>query len=150
MPEQDKKLALLLVVVLALLSPLWLGQIGGCNLAGSPSPIPDAGLRVLITYTDATRDALPKGQQDIIASPTLRNWLDAHCAKDADGDAEWRIEPDSVTFTAAEPIWQKLMAVPRQQSPWLVVSDGRHGASQPLPADEQSLMAVLSPFGGGK
>lgn len=150
MNDNGKKLLALVLIVGLLCAPFAVGQGGGCNLVGSTSPIPDAGLRVLITYTDATRDALPKGQQDILASPTLRNWLDAHCAKDADGDPEWRIEPDSVSFTPAEPIWQKLMGVPRQSSPWLVVADGRHGASQPLPADEQALMTVLSPFGGGK
>lgn len=150
MSEGGKKFVLLLVIAALLCGPLIVGQGGGCNLTGNPSPIPDAGLRVLITYTDATRDALPPGQDAILASPTLRNWLDAHCTKDADGDPEWRIEPDSVTFTAAEPIWQKLMAVPRQSSPWLVVADGRRGVSQPLPADEPALMTVLTPFGGGK
>jgi hypothetical protein len=113
-----------------------------------PSPISDIGLRVLITYSEATKGALPREQLAILASTQLRTYLDAHCVKDAAGDPEWRIIPVTTSFNDDQPIWKKVMALPRGADTWLVVSDGKTGESIPLPPNEPALMEVLKKYEG--
>lgn len=117
--------------------------------AGGKSPIADPGLRVLITYPEATRDTLPAGQRAILDNSELRGWLDAHCVKTG-GVPEWRIAPDNEIFGADQPIWQKLMALARGKGAWLLVSTGKSGVNEPLPADLSALQAILNRYGGAQ
>ena len=117
---------------------------------GGSSPIPDVGTRVLITYNEPTRDQLPQAQKDILVSREIRDRLDAICVKNSAGDPEYRIVPATARFGTDQPIWQRMMAVPRAKPEWLVVADGRRGVSTELPPDETALLKVLAPFGGGK
>jgi len=142
----------LLVLFVGTKGPAW----EGCSLPDVPwpipttntSPIPDEGLRVLITYDEANRGNLPAGQKHIIEDTALRAWLDQHCVKNAKGVPEWRIWPDSTVTT--ETVLAKLMAIAKDKNEWLVVADGKRGLNEPLPADLETLNAKLTTFGGGK
>lgn len=135
-----------LAMVAAALWLLFGGSVPTWIPGGAPAPISDPGLRVLITFDAESKASLPRPQLATIDSNSLRAYLDAHCAKDAGGTPEWRIVPHVTTFSADEPIWQKLMALPRKSEPWLTAGNGRTGFSGPLPADEAATLAIITPL----
>lgn len=111
-------------------------------------PITDTGLRALIVYDNDTKQKLPRGQLAIIDSSTLRTKLSASCTKTPEGVPEWRIVPSTVAFNADQPIWQKLMAVPRPSLPWLLFTDGKKTDSIPLPATEADVLKIVDKYKG--
>lgn len=139
------KLCLCVAVLLALGMAL---SSGGAAIG--TAPIPDVGFRVLITYPDATRDQLPAAQKTMLASTTLRAYLDTHCVKDTNGIPEWRIWSDDQNPANESAIWQKLMPLAKGKGLWVVAGDGTHGVNQAAPADEATLIALLASAGGGK
>jgi hypothetical protein len=111
-----------------------------------PAPIPDGGLRVLMTYDPGAKAGLPRPQLALLDSTTLRAYLDTNCTKDAAGVAEWRIVPASTEFKDDQPIWKKAMTLPRASSEWLYVSNGKAGESVPLPANEAEALAIIARY----
>ena len=123
---------------------------GGCTVNPPvqviTAPIPDPGLRVLITYPEATRDSLPAGQKALLQSSTIRAYLDQNCVKDENGTPEKRIWKDDADPKNESVIWQKLMAIAKGKGAWVVAGNGKQGVNQALPADEQSLIKLLDPL----
>lgn len=111
-----------------------------------PSPIPDQGFRVLITYSNASKPSLSKDQLAIIDSSDLREWLDSHCIKNAQSVPEWRIWASEIQVNPDQPIWQKLMGLERKSEPWIIISTGRSGYSGPLPANEAETIKLLEKY----
>lgn len=145
-----KKLAPILLILLGLflLQPHF---PQGCNFkfpigVTEPSPIPDVGYRVLITYSNATKSSLPREQLATLDSYELREWLDSHCVKDAQSVPEWRIWATEVQINPDQPIWQKLMGLERKSEPWIIISNGRTGFSGPLPANEAETIKLLEKY----
>lgn len=118
-----------------------------------PPPITDAGFRVLIVYENNPADPLSiisKEQQGALGSLKVREYLDRKCVKGKDGKTpEWRIFDKDQSMTGETKVWQDAMKLPRNVIPWIVISDGKAGTSQPLPATETELLALLKKYGGG-
>ena len=114
-----------------------------------PAPIPVAGLRVLIVEETEDRPKLPANQTLILGSTLLRSWLNASCAKGADGRSpEYRILDKDTPMATDAKHWQDAMKRPRSQLPWIVISNGTTGFEGPLPATVDETLALLKKFGG--
>jgi len=115
-------------------------------------PIPNEGFRAMIIYennpkTEAER--MPPSQQAILGSPVIRSYLDSKCAKGQDGKTpEWRMVEQHDDLSNESNIWKLAMALPRASVPWIVVSDGKRGTSEPLPKTEAETLALLKKYGG--
>jgi hypothetical protein len=67
-------------------------------------------------------------------SPSLRDYLFAACPKGPDGKTpEYRIWPDAVDASGESKLWQDAYKLPRERTPWIVVSNGTTGYQGPLP-----------------
>ena len=108
-------------------------------------PIPIAGLRVLVVYESAT----PGDTAKIVGSATVRDYLNAKCAKGPDGKSpEYRILDKDVSLANASQWVKDAMARQRQSMPWIVVSNGTAGFEGPLPTSIDATMTLLKKFGG--
>lgn len=146
-----------LALIVLLLAALWFASKGGGILPiPTPPPIPGEGLRVLIVEETADRGKLPRAQAEILTSTLVRGYLIAKCAKSPDGKTpEFRILDDDLTpdlLKFERPAFVSALARAIQDSaghrPWLVVSNGSTGVSQPLPADVDATLSVLRKYGG--
>lgn len=137
-----------LFLVIALVLLLIFTNQAGPLIPVVPPPVSVDGLRVLVIYDEAAESTMPRSQQEILNSPTIREWLDSHCARDATGTPEYRFWPLAVAAAVADdqPIWQQLAKLERKSVPWLIAVDGRKYFSGPLPADEAATMKVLEGF----
>lgn len=115
-----------------------------------PAPIKLSGLRVLITFDDDKKNQLSRDQIGIIDSSVLRSYLDEKCAKAGDQTSEWRIVPHTTEFHDDQPTWKQAMAIPRDKSEWLIVSNGKSGYSGPLPANLTETLNLIKSFEGVK
>lgn len=115
-----------------------------------PAPIPADGFRVLIVYETSTVSLLPRGQQNILSSPVVRNYLNTHCVRGPDGwTPEWRqYDQDTIFPTTCTEVWCKAMARKRDAVPWVVISDGKTGFEGPLPGSVDEMMTLLKKYGG--
>lgn len=145
-----KKLAPILLIFLGLfiLAPK---MPQSCNFSlpigiTEPSPIPDQGFRVLITYSNSSKSSLPKDQLAVLDSTDLRAWLDSHCIQNAQSVPEWRIWASEIQVNPDQPIWQKLMGLERKSEPWIIISTGVTGYSGPLPANEAETIKLLEKY----
>jgi hypothetical protein len=105
-----------------------------------PPPITDGGLRVLIVYDEAAKASMTKDQLYALASPKLRDFMDANCVK-VNSRPEWYIVDKGEKFEG-QPIWQKAMALPRPSLPCFVVSNGKAGEVLPLKSDVDALAVI--------
>lgn len=114
-----------------------LPDISGLFPAVESATIKAENARIYITFDDASKGSLPRGQIAAIDSLDLRAWLDSK-------KVAWRIVPAVSTF-ADQPDWQAIDALPRASEPWLIVMGKatKPIVSQPLPADEASLRVIL-------
>lgn len=114
----------------------------------SPAPIPEAGYRVLIIEETADRGKLPKSQVTVLASTTLREYLNAKCAKGPDGKTpEWRQFDDDVDLKNESSIWQAALKRERASLPWIIISTGKSGFEGPLPTTEDDALKLLKKYG---
>lgn len=135
---------------------IWAGLGGGGIVPLPPAPIPGDGLRMLIVEETADRGKLPRPQAAILQSTRIREYLNSHCAKGADGKTpEWRQLDDDFTadqLKFEQPNFVKAYADAKTASggktPWLVISNGSSGVSTPLPATEDEVLAELKNYGG--
>ena len=109
------------------------------------APIPDAGFRVVVIYETAEIQTLPRGQQLIIRSQVVRDYLNTNCVKGADGTPEWRFVDDDTEWTTESPI-SKATKRPRDSIPWLIVSNGKTGYEGPLPATVDEFLALIGKY----
>ncbi len=111
----------------------------------NPAPIPDPGFRVLIVYPAKGLGALPIPQSTMLTAQGLRDYLNSKCVKNGN-TAEWRIWPDSTVATGESELWQKAFGRSRKQVPWIVISNGTTGTEEPLPADLDSVIALMNKY----
>lgn len=112
-----------------------------------PAPISVAGLRVLIVYESADIGKYPKGQQELLYSRTLRDFLNQHCPAGDDGKTkEWRIFDQNVETKNESKLWQDAMARPRASLPWIIVSNGKTGFEGPLPGTLDDVMKLVQKY----
>lgn len=113
----------------------------------SPAPIPVAGLRVLVVFEATGGTALlTKNQMNELYSAELATYLNAKCAKDAKGKAEWRIWDKDTPMANAPELWRQAMGRNRTQVPWIVISDGVTGFEGPLP--DGGILTLIRKYGG--
>jgi hypothetical protein len=74
----------------------------------------------------------PIETQVILAGADVREFLAVNCVSEG-GVAGFRIYDPDVALTSESPTWQKAMARPRSQIPWVVISNGTTGYEGPLP-----------------
>jgi hypothetical protein len=116
-------------------------------------PAPQTGpLKVLIVYDSdpARRAKYTAGQREAMDSVKVLTYLNAHCAKGADGRTpEWRSWADNADASKESPVWQQVFARPRKSLPWLVVSNGTPaGYEGPLPGGVDEMLKLLQQYGG--
>lgn len=110
--------------------------------------MPVSGFRVLVVFDQVGGTAvLTKQQYNELYGVEVANYLNAKCAK-ADGQPEWRIWNKGTIMTNAPKLWQDVMARPRQNLPWIVISTGAStpGFEGPLP--DGGLIDLLRKWGG--
>ncbi len=113
----------------------------------TPAPIPVAGFRVLIVYESS--QALPSKQQAILTSATVIDYLDKKCVPTPDGNKRgWYIVDKDTSFKNESKTWQDAMARPRRSIPWILISDGKTGTEEPLPATVEDTISLLKKYGG--
>lgn len=116
----------------------------------TPQPIPGAtGLRVLFVYESSAN--MTREQLNVLNSTAVRAYLNAHCAKDAKGRAEWRSWDKDVDASKESDVWRRLWAATKPNLgplPQVVVVTDQAGETFPLPATEADLLALLQRYGG--
>ena len=110
-----------------------------------PAPIPDAGFRVLIVYESGDMTKYPIEQQIILTGADVREFLDKNCIKEGNTPA-YRIYDPDVDLTNDSPVWQKAMARPRKELPWLIVSHGKTGFEGPLPKTPTAFLELAKKY----
>lgn len=134
------------VIGLALIAvAFWMPDIGSLPLPiptpFNPPPIPGEKLMVLLVEESEDRDDIGPAKTAALMSTEVRSYVKSKQGK-------FRLLDDDVPLDK-EAEWVKAgMANERASVPWLVVSNGKSGASEPLPADEQALLARVKEFGG--
>lgn len=104
-------------------------------------PITEPGLKVLIVYeTDYGSSKMSEAQQFVVESNRLRLQLMDLCANDG-----FRIWDQNTTFAKPNPIWEKMLGLPRDGVPWMVISgaDGRKGVSRKI-TDKDTVESILA------
>lgn len=105
----------------------------------APNPVvPVNTYRVLIVEERSERENLPSTQIAIFTSSPLRKWL-------TDNKAEFRNEDKDVDVSRLSADWQKLVALPRQSLPWIVVT-GKGQFSGPLPKTVEETQALIARY----
>lgn len=140
------------VIVVLILVALWYVTSKGGIVPGPAPPIPGQGFRVLIVEETLDRSKLPVKQLTALTSTKVESYLDAKCAKGADGSAEWQRWDDDISTAKMNATWQAAMAKYKETSagatPWVIISNGSTGFSGPLPQTEDDFLALLQKYGG--
>jgi hypothetical protein len=116
----------------------------GPNPPPGPAPIVEKGLRVLIVRE--TKDLTPQ-QAITINAQEVHDYLSAKCVK-VNGQPEWRAFDPNQDVSRASKVWQDAMKIERKSLPWVIISDGEKGASEPLPATVEDFLKLLKTYGG--
>ena len=116
-------------------------------------PAPSVGpLKVLMVYDGdpIKRAKYTAGQRAVLDSTKITTYLNAHCAKGADGKTpEWRCWPDNADARNESSVWQGVLARPRKGLPWVVISNGTPtGYEGPLPSNVDEMLRLLQQYGG--
>lgn len=135
-------------LVVAGIAIVLLAKFGPEFDAGSRKPLPIAGkgLRVCIMEETAERSKLPAEQLAIFTSQNVRDYLNEKCAKVND-KPEYRVFDVNTSMENESKIWQDAMKQEYGSLPWLLISNGRKGASQALPKTVDEMMEVLKKYG---
>ena len=115
-----------------------------------PNPTPKFGqLKVLIIEETGSRGELPSAQIGIFTSVAIREYTDKACSKTGN-NPDFRVYDKDVSV-ASEPEWiQKAFKEPRQDLPWILISNGVTGFSGPLPEDSAKTLELLKKYGGAE
>jgi len=117
--------------------------------APSPAPIPVAGFRVLVVFSQNGGTAvLTKQQFNELYGSEVADYLNAKCAKDGNQPG-WRIWNQTTPMEQAPKMWQDAMKRPRGAPPWIIISDGVSSAGSfegPLP--DGGILTLLRKYGG--
>lgn len=111
----------------------------------APTVVTQPQFRLLIVEETADRPSLPMDQLSIFVSPTLRDYLNSHCVKLADGSSGYRIvDKDDVDNLPAD--FRETAKLKRDSTPWLYCTDGSKGLSCPLPGSVDETLAKIKPY----
>jgi len=110
-----------------------------------PAPIPEAGFRVLIVYEADDQTKYPPGIGEILAGEDVRKFLEKNCV-DENGVAGVRILDQHTEMKNAPQLWQKAMARPRTELPWVVISNGKTGYEGPLPKTASAFVDLCTKY----
>jgi|GEM_PF-6976313 len=133
--------------------------------APNPPPGPDpppapiqwkvSGLHVLVIDDENQRGKLPQSQINIFTSKPLRDWMDAHAAKESDGRPAYRFSHPESLVDGSEgrklelPVyvegWDLLMESGTKLPAW-IVSDGEREVIEPLPESVEAAIEKLEEF----
>ena len=114
-----------------------------------PAPIPAKGLHVLIVVDNANISKLPSAQVTALTAQSVRQYLNATCAKGVNGEPEFRILDKNLDMSAESQLWQDAYKLAAGKTlPFIVVSNGTTGFQGALPADTDSLLKLLQQYGG--
>lgn len=103
-----------------------------------PSPIKVDDLVVLLVEETNERNQLTVDQLAVLTGNELRDWLDAN-------KAQYRIWDKDIDATREKEFWRQMLALPRDSTPWIYVSNGKTAASQPV-KDVADTIALLEKF----
>lgn len=107
-----------------------------------PAPIPAKGLHVLIVYDEAKAGSLSAEQTAILGSDVIRDYVNS---KTQGGIRVWR---SSVDTKNEDQLWQDAFAKAKgKKLPWIIVSNGKTGTEQELPANVDATMTLLKLYG---
>lgn len=113
-----------------------------------PQPIPGSEFRVLIVYETRDLGKMPKAQELILYSDTVRSYLNSKSPLGPDGKThDWRIYDKDVATDGESKLWQDAMKRPRASHPWIAISSPKGGFEGPLPYTVEETMALLKKFG---
>lgn len=110
-----------------------------------PAPIPEPGFRVLIVYESGDMTKYSAETNAILAGADVRDFLEKNCV-DEKGTAGCRILDQDTDMKNAPPIWQKAMARPRKELPWVIVSNGKTGFEGPLPKTTSAFIDLCTKY----
>lgn len=120
------------------------------NPPGPVTPVtPVTGLRVVLVYE--SEDAMTREQLAILASPKIKDWLNAHCAKDEKGRPGWRKWDKDVDTKLETSTWQSLWTAIKPKLgplPQIVIVSNQKGETFELPDTEQKTLDLLANYGG--
>lgn len=102
-------------------------------------PVPGEGKHLLIIEETAERGRLPQGQLSIVRSVDLRSWL-------SNRGWEFRCWDDDTDPQREAQWWQDAMQLERTSVPWLVLSNGESGVSEPLPEDVDAVKSLVEKY----
>lgn len=111
----------------------------------NPAPIPEPGFRVLIVYESGEMTKYPIETQVILAGADVREFLQSNCVA-SNGVPEFRIYDPDVDVSRDSAIWQKAMARPRSQIPWVLISNGTTGYEGPLPKTPSEFLELCKRY----
>lgn len=110
-------------------------------------PIDAPGLHVLMVYESGELSDVSRGQQTVLFSTEIRNWLDANCKTDNDWPG-WRVLDQDTDMSQDLPHWKAAMGRKRDSLPWIVVSADNGGFEGPLPDSIPAALELLRRYGG--
>lgn len=111
----------------------------------SPAPIPEPGFRVLIVYESGQMTQYPLETQIILAGADVRDFLQKNTVV-VGGVPEFRIYDADIDVSHDSAIWQKAMARPRSQIPWVLISNGTTGYEGPLPKTPSEFLELCKKY----
>jgi hypothetical protein len=112
-----------------------------------PAPIIDKGLRVLIVRETKEMSSYPSAQVAAMNAREVVEYLNAKCVK-VNGQPEHRVFDPDQDVSRASKVWQDAMKIERKSLPWIIISDGEKGTSEPLPPNTEELLKLLKTYGG--
>ena len=111
-----------------------------------PKPDPDnpplikvEGLTIGVVYDARNLQVLKPAQREILYSPAVRQWLNAHCHK-VDNLPQWRFIEDTARPTG---VWGEILASPRTSTPWIIIVSPSCWYSGPAPETVDEALRLL-------
>ena len=129
----------------------------GCFKAPNNNVVkPTTGLVVVIVEDETRAEPLTSGQVVSIGAGSVREYLDSHCAKGADGQTpeskkykkgtDVKLQSESVQKLHAKVV--EKMDKSGSKDPHIGIQSGRKTAIGPVPEGEQNMLNLLKKYGG--
>lgn len=100
---------------------------------------------VLIVEETANRPRLPASQLAVLTSTEIDNWAKANCAKDENGNPEFRVLDKDADVSYMSQKWKDAFnAAKSKQPPHIVISNGKTGTEGDLPKTIPDTLDLLN------
>lgn len=111
------------------------------------SPIDVDGLHVLVIFEASEAGKLTRDQHNTIYGQAFYDFLNAK-TPEKNGQHTWNIwDKDTVATPDMDPVWNKALALPRTEIPWVVIgTKSKGGYSGPLPKTKAEIMSLVQKF----